>query len=252
MCNNLGQYGYAFSLTDRQCTRRAPPSVKNSSLLGVCRVVNGLRGARLGAIGARVANFNTVRYSEKILQSAGISVVTVDLSEIFAVAAPLPEGDPRVVERPTALRDYLPVDDVPSDKLAQMARLAVAIDEWMDANDLDATAMQCWSSLQMNLGVSPCTIMSMMSERMMPSACEVDVAGAKSMYALQLASGVPSALVDWNNNYADDPDKCVLFHCSNWPKSMLLEAGACTMARSWEQHRQRQDVRRSPARPRGR
>jgi len=223
VCNNLGQYGYAFSLTDRHTMHPQSPAFREEleRFLGVCRVVNGLRGARLGAIGARVANFNTVRYSEKILQSAGISVVTVDLSEILAVAAPLPEGDPRVVERLTALRDYLPVDDVPSDKLAQMARLAVAIDEWMDANDLDATAMQCWSSLQMNLGVSPCTIMSMMSERMMPSACEVDVAGAVSMYALQLASGVPSALVDWNNNYADDPDKCVLFHCSNWPKSML-------------------------------
>jgi len=41
------------------------------------------------------------------------------------------------------------------------------------------------------------------------------------MYAMQLASGTPSALVDWNNNYADDDDKCVLFHCGNWAKSFL-------------------------------
>jgi L-fucose isomerase-like protein len=41
------------------------------------------------------------------------------------------------------------------------------------------------------------------------------------MYALQLASGQPSALVDWNNNYGDDPNKCVLFHCGNWAKSFF-------------------------------
>ena len=55
----------------------------------------------------------------------------------------------------------------------------------------------------------------------MPSACEVDITGVASMYALQLASGTPSALVDWNNNYGGDPDKCVLFHCGNWAKSFL-------------------------------
>jgi L-fucose isomerase-like protein len=61
--------------------------------------------------------------------------------------------------------------------------------------------------------------MSMMSEALMPSACEVDVTGALSMHALSLASQRPSALVDWNNNYGGDPDKCVLFHCGNWPKT---------------------------------
>ena len=54
-------------------------------------------------------------------------------------------------------------------------------------------------------------------------ACEVDVTGVVSMYALQLASNTPSALVDWNNNYADDPNKCVLFHCGNWAKSFFPE-----------------------------
>jgi L-fucose isomerase-like protein len=38
------------------------------------------------------------------------------------------------------------------------------------------------------------------------------------MYALSLASQTPSALLDWNNNYGDDPNKAVCFHCSNLPK----------------------------------
>ena len=109
-----------------------------------------------------------------------------------------------------------------------MAKLGVVVLEWATPLDLDATAIQCWSSLQQNYGVNCCTLMSMMSERLMPSACEVDVAGAVSMYALQLASGRPSALVDWNNNYGDDPDKCVFFHCGNWAKAFLPDATIAT------------------------
>ena len=38
-----------------------------------------------------------------------------------------------------------------------------------------------------------------------------------------LASETPSALLDWNNNYGDDPDKAVCFHCSNLPKHFFQD-----------------------------
>jgi L-fucose isomerase-like protein len=63
--------------------------------------------------------------------------------------------------------------------------------------------------------------MSMMGEKLMPSACEVDVAGAISMYALALAAEAPPALLDWNNNYGREVDKCVCTHCGNFPKSFI-------------------------------
>jgi L-fucose isomerase-like protein len=102
-----------------------------------------------------------------------------------------------------------------------MAKLGMVLDDWMKENDLQATALQCWNSLQKNYGINVCTLMSMMSQQLLPSACEVDITGVASMYALQLASGTPSALIDWNNNYGDDPNKCVFFHCGNWAKSFL-------------------------------
>ena len=83
--------------------------------------------------------------------------------------------------------------------------------------------MQCWTSLEQNYGVVPCALMSMMSESLLPSACETDVPGLIGMMAMQYASGKPSALLDWNNNYGDDPDKAVLFHCSNLPKSFFVD-----------------------------
>lgn len=223
VCNNLYQYGFEFTLTEQHTVHPKSESFKNDlrKFLGVCRVVNGLRNARFGAIGARPGNFNTTRYSEKLLQAYGMSVTTLDLSEVLGRAARLADNDARVQQRIEGIGGYISISGVPSASVVKQAKLGVVIDAWMGELDLDATALQCWTSLQQNYGVNVCTLMSMMSEDLMPSACEVDITGVASMYALQLASDSPAALVDWNNNYGGDPDMCVLFHCGNWAKSFL-------------------------------
>lgn len=223
VCNNLYQYGIKYSLTTKHVVHPSDQTFISDlqKFVAVCRVVKGLKNVRIGAVGARPGAFNTVRYSEKILQRHGISVVTVDLSQILGDANKLDPSDTIVAERIDKIKNYSSVGRTPQDKLIQIAKLDVALTNFMDEHALDATAIQCWTSLQQNYGCNVCTNMSMMSENMLPSACEVDVTGTLSMYAMQLASGSPSALVDWNNNYADDENKCVLFHCGNWAKSFL-------------------------------
>ncbi|MDT0687236.1 L-fucose/L-arabinose isomerase family protein [Autumnicola psychrophila] len=222
-CNNLYQYGIKYSLTRNHVIRPADPAFVEDlqKFIAVCRVVKGLRTARIGAIGARPGGFNTVRYSEKLLQRHGISVTTIDLSEILGRANKLDNNEQRVKERLERIGDYAAIGKTPQEALFQIAKMDVVLNEFVDENMLDATAIQCWTSVQENYGCNVCTSMSMMSENMQPSACEVDVTGTLTMYAMQLASGSPSALVDWNNNYAEDPEKCVLFHCGNWAKSFL-------------------------------
>lgn len=223
VCNNLYQYGIKYSLTSKHVMHPADPefAADLQDFLAVCRVVRGMKSVRIGAVGARPGAFNTVRYSEKILQRNGISVVTADLSEILGKAERLDADSNRVKERLQKIRDYTPTGRAPETALLQIARLDVVLGDFMEEHALDATAIQCWTSLQQNYGCNVCTSMSMMSQNMLPSACEVDVTGTLSMYAMQLASGSPSALVDWNNNYAGDENKCVLFHCGNWAKSFL-------------------------------
>lgn len=230
VCNNLGQYGIQFSLTeDHVIPLRSHEFQRDlSTFLEVCRVARGLNRARVGSVGARPNAFNTTRYSEKIFEAAGISVSTIDLSDVFGRAAQIADSDLRVRDKIESIRAYAASDAAPAESLLRMAKLAVVLSGWMQDNGLTATAIQCWSSMQSNYGVNVCTVMSMMSEALMPSACEVDVAGVISMYALQLASGSPSALVDWNNNYGADRDKCVFFHCGNWAKDFLPDIGIGT------------------------
>lgn len=230
VCNNLYQYGIKYTLTTQHVVSPFEASFQQDLMdfVGVCRVVKGLKNVRIGAVGARPSAFNTVRYSEKILQRNGISVVTCDLSEILGKANKLTKDDKTVKNRLEAITNYAATGKTPSEALIQIAKLDVVLNEFMADNVLDATAIQCWTSLQKNYGCNVCTSMSMMSENMLPSACEVDVTGTLTMYAMQLASGSPSALVDWNNNYAADENKCVLFHCGNWAKSFLPDISIST------------------------
>lgn len=230
VCNNLRQAGIAYSLTDKHVVHPTDASFIEDlkQFVAVCRVVNGIRGCRIGAVGARPGAFNTVRYSEKILERNGISVTTVDLSEILGNADKLAADSDEVVAKTEEIKAYANASLVPADRLVQMARLGIVLDTFVEENALDATAIQCWTSVQANHGCNVCTSMSMMSEDLLPSACEVDVTGTLTMYAMQLASGSPSALVDWNNNYGSEDDKCVLFHCGNWAKSFLKDAKIAT------------------------
>ncbi|MGQ9731909.1 MAG: L-fucose/L-arabinose isomerase family protein [Candidatus Zipacnadales bacterium] len=226
VCNNLTQYGIDYTLTTLHTCAPTSPEFRADlrEFIATCRVVRGLKGARIGAIGARPAAFNTVRFSEKILESSGISVDVIDLSEVFGQMERLDDAAAEVQDRLAKLRAYISVEGVPEAKLLQMAKFAVVVDNWMAANEIDASAVQCWTSIEEYMGIVPCAVMSMMSNSLMPSACEVDITGVIGMYALTLASQTPAALLDWNNNYGDDPDKCVLFHCSNVPKALLSQA----------------------------
>ena len=225
VCNNLRQYGIRFSLTCRHTESPESDEFRGDirRFAAVCRVVRDLKHARFGAIGARPAAFNTVRYSEKLLEAAGISIETIDLSEVFGRTRDLKDGDSAVAEKIAAIQGYTKTAGVPNESVVRMAKLGVVIERWMDENDLCATAIQCWTSMEEFYGVVPCTVMSMMSNALRSSACETDIAGAIGMHALQSASGKPSALLDWNNNYGDDPNRAVVFHCSNLPREFFVE-----------------------------
>ncbi len=225
VCNNLTQYGIPYSLTRLHTV--APDSEAFRQDLewfaGVCRVVNGLRKVRIGSIGARPAAFNTVRYSEKILEAYGIDVETVDLSEILGRIQRMKDHDDAAQQKLAAIRGYVSTQGIPEESLLKMAKLAAVIEQWMKETEVTISAVQCWTAIEEYFGVVPCTVMSMMSNQLMPSACEVDVCGTVAMYALALASQTPSALLDWNNNYGDDPNKAVCFHCSNLPKHFFQD-----------------------------
>jgi L-fucose isomerase-like protein len=225
VCNNLRQYGIRYSLTSLHTVSPSAPAFRQDlqRFAATCNVVKRLKNARIGAIGARPGAFNTVRFSEKLLEAAGVTVETLDLSELLGWVKRMGDQDATVQAKLAEIGAYTSVTGIPAESLMKMAKLGVAVDRWVRDTRLVATAIQCWTALEEFYGVVPCTLMSMMSNALMPSACETDIAGLLGMYILQSASGKPAALLDWNNNFGTDPNKGVVFHCSNLPKAFFSE-----------------------------
>lgn len=223
LCNNLYQRDIKFSLTRQHTCDINSPSFDTEldTFASVCRVVRGVRTARIAAIGTRPDAFHTVRFSEKLLQKYGITVSVVDMSEIIFAAQNM-EINLEVEAKIAEIKAYGKIaSGIEESKLVLQAKLILTIEKWITDHDCDASAIQCWDSIQNNYGVATCLAMSMMGEKGLPSACEMDITGALTMYALYLASGNPSAYFDWNNNFTNDRNKCVSLHCSNFPASFF-------------------------------
>lgn len=192
---------------------------------GVCRVVKGLRSMVVGAVGARTTPFKTVRIDEVALQRGGITVETFDLSDIFAQVRAVDANSAAYKAKACTLRDCSDWGGTPDKAFDNLVRLGVVLDRLVQETRLDALALRCWVEMQQQLGISPCVVMGEMNERRIPVACEVDVGNAVAMCALSNASANVAACLDWNNNYGDDDDKCILFHCGPVPRSMMAAKG---------------------------
>ena len=224
VCNNLYQYGIPFTDTTLHTCKLDSDVFRKDvqQFARICMVVKGLTNARIGAIGARPAAFQTMRASEKLLQASGITVVPVDMSELLASADKVKERDPDLKKKLEEIHAYGNIpESVARDSILRQAKFGVASERWITENEIDAAAFQCWTSIQENYGCATCLTMSMLGEQLLPSACEVDIAGAISMYTLSLASGNAAALLDWNNNFGEERNKCSGVHCSNYPKSFI-------------------------------
>jgi L-fucose isomerase-like protein len=177
-CNNLSQFRIPYSLTTLHT--EAPESAEFKRDLewfaAVCRVASGMKNLRIGAIGARP------------MEGAGITIDPIDLSEIFGRIGRLKDEDAAVQAKIKAIHGYVSTGDIPAEAIMKMAKLGVVIDTWMAENDLEISAIQCWTSMEEYFGVVPCTVMSMMSESARSSACEVDVAGVVGMHAQKEAT----------------------------------------------------------------
>lgn len=191
----------------------------------VCRVVNGLKGLVVGAVGARTTPFKTVRFDEIALQKADITVETFDLCQVFDRMKKTAASGRAYKAKAAVLRDYSCWEKVPKAAFDNLVRLGVVLDELIAEYQLDAVAVRCWTEMQSMLGISPCVVMSELNNRGAASACEVDVCNAVTMQALALASGGAPACLDWNNNYADDEEKCILFHCGPVPADLMQAKG---------------------------
>ena len=221
------QYGVKFTALKPHTVKPGSEAFKANidEFDRICRVVNGVNGMVVGAIGARTTPFKTVRIDEVALQRRGVTIETFDLSDIFLRMKSVKPEEQAYIEKAEALRTAATWQAVPGQAFDNLARLGVTLDKLADEARLDAMAIRCWTEMQVQMGISPCVAMGILNETGLAAACEVDLGNAVLMRALHLASNEPIGLLDWNNNYGDENDKCILFHCGPMPKSLMQGQG---------------------------
>jgi len=221
------QYGVKFTSLKPHVV--APSSTKFADNVKyfdtLCRVVGRMKNMVVGAIGARTTAFKTVRIDELALQKHGITVETFDLSDLFARIAKLDVQAKEVQAKIERLKEYTNWDGVPESAFLTLSKMGVAIDQLIAENNLSCVSIRCWIEMQQQLGVSPCVLLSEMNDRGIVAACELDTGNAVTMYALSQATGNPATLLDWNNNYDGEENKCILFHCGPVPQSLMIAKG---------------------------
>ncbi len=223
VCNNLYQRGIKFSQTKTHTVTLESNEFTNDirRFSAVCNVFAGLKNSRIAAFGTRPNAFHTVRFSEKLLQKHGVTVVTIDMTDVIATATER-DDTAAISDKVAEIKAYgKVVPDISDDKLQRQARLCLTLEDFVTKNHCSMSAVQCWDAIQNHYGCATCLSMSMMGDKNLPSACEMDVTGAMTMKVLSLASGSAAAYMDWNNNVGNDRDRCITLHCSNFPKSFF-------------------------------
>ena len=230
ICDVFHQYKLPFTIMEPHVVH---PSTKEfnkniNDFAAICRVVNGMKRFTIGVIGARTTKFKTVRYDEITLQKFGITCDTYDLSELFYRVEKMDGNDKKVTDKINRLINYTDFSKVPAEKTETLAKVSVAIDDMIEEYRLDCITLRCWEEMQSVLGVAPCVLLSELNDRKIVASCEIDLCSAINMYSMQLASECPTACLDWNNNYGEDENKVILFHCGPVAQSLMEKTGTVT------------------------
>jgi L-fucose isomerase-like protein len=182
------------------------------------RVVESLKGRRIGLVGEHPAGFDTCRYdAAELARLAGLLIEKTALPAFFDRArAVSPEA---VTAARAGVAHLAGLDAVDQPQLARSLSLYEALSGLAKDQGLAAVAVRCWPETFTEYGCAICGPMAMMTEGGTPTACEADVLGAITALLMKETAGAPAWLVDVVD--MDIADRTAVFwHCGSAPASM--------------------------------
>jgi L-fucose isomerase-like protein len=155
----------------------------------------------------------------------GQNVIYANLSDIVAMAQGYADDDPKVQAVLQATVDSAAAITVADDYLLNASKVEAALIEFWERNGLSAMSVQCWPSIQREMGVSVCAIYGRLTGRHLLTACETDTLGALAMlvnYAAAMGQTLPH-FVDWTIQHRENPNWLLSWHCGNAPVSLARD-----------------------------
>lgn len=151
----------------------------------------------------------------------GVNLECIEARELIAKAKSFSDEDIQSYLEDAANRT-VGLNKTPENNRMDFARLYRAYKEYVDEHQIGALASRCWPDFFTEFGTPVCTVLGILNDLGIPSACEVDSYGALSMFVGQELSGGPSFFGDPVS--MDEKENSVTFwHCG---------MAACSLART--------------------
>jgi len=195
------------------------------------RAVNAIskfRRAKFGLLGQRPQLFESQAFSEQALQKKfGQMVVPVNIDEVYDRMDATPASDPDVQQVMQEISAGLEMCEITDESLVNMARYEITLKRMAAELELDAMAVTCWTGVQQRYHISICSTFGRLNDQGIITACESDLLGAVSMWAVyQAALGEQKPhFIDWTDLHPSEENIWLAWHCGNAPISLC--AGDC-------------------------
>ena len=191
-----------------------------------------MRGSKLGLIGGIAAGFKNQYYDERdVARRFGIKVdCSLEFSDIKNLALSYPDEDIRELGEELR-RGYAGIDSLSGQKFSTMVRIYKAYADLAMQNNFSALAVSCWPRFRREMDVVACASIGRLNDDGIVTACEGDVYGAVTQYAMSLLSGEPALLMDIVR--LDETDESVLlWHCGIGCERLASDEGVCLRCHS--------------------
>ena len=180
-----------------------------------------MRSLNMAAVGHTPQGFGFGRaLDSEMLSAFGVTLQAIEARELINMAKGY--TDEECVEFLQKSRAAMTgLDATPQKNLLDYARLYKAYSDYAKANHIGALASRCWPDFFTAFGTPVCSVLSMLNDDGIASACEADVYGALSMWIGMKLLGKPVFFGDPVS--LDEGENTVTFwHCG---------AAACSLAR---------------------
>jgi len=191
-----------------------------------CAATESFRGARIGQLGARPEEFESVWWDEASLQrDFNQTVVPIDLADIFARLDAVEAGEAEVKKAAEEIAAGAQVPAEAKDYVTTLARMEIALKRLAQEKELDVMAVNCWTQVQERYGICVCSVLGRLTDQGYLCSCEVDVYGGATMIAAAAAGLGETAphFIDWTELHPEQKNVWLAWHCGNAPPSLCGE-----------------------------
>ncbi len=207
----------------------AEESVKKriSDIIDAAKLKKALKNLTLLQIGHTPEGFGFGRADDReILKTFGVILKSIESREMInrARAYSAEEAEEYLNDAKIRIKG---LDKINEKNNIDFAKLYKAYKEYCDENDIGALASRCWPDFFTDYGTPVCSVLAMMNDLGVPSACEADAYGALTMYVSYFLTEKASFFGDPVSLNRDE-NTITFWHCGMGACSLADEAtGAC-------------------------